>query len=322
MLIALEAACHTLFRLATGSFIWQVQPAFFHVRSFTEQTGDQRIVTATRSFANGMYAFDENRFRRGDHAYSPDSFNIVFIGDSVPFGWAVSGDQTIQSSLSGLLDGVGIINAALPSYTLHQALARYEMEIHNRFKTGVLIVQVYDPASQFAIWGRQWSPEISWASDNRKFSRRHVQVRNSPLLRYSSLLFLLVPRRDERGRVELALTPDDTVAVSRFRGEVVAALELLHSLANAPLVLLPINLTEHARTTYPTSHLFAVNTFNGILESFDASHNDAYFFDVAAHFSEIGEEGLFSDDCCHLTAEGNRVQAEFLVEEMRRRSLL
>jgi len=44
-----------------------------------------------------------------------------------------------------------IINAAVPSYSLNQAVYRYIYEIQNIFPVSVIVLQAYDPAGNFLL---------------------------------------------------------------------------------------------------------------------------------------------------------------------------
>lgn len=64
----------------------------FQVRSFTRLVDDARHVTAIPDSMNPNYgngwgiSTDAYGFRRGAQRTEPDCRNVVFIGDSVPFG--------------------------------------------------------------------------------------------------------------------------------------------------------------------------------------------------------------------------------------------
>ena len=62
---------------------------------------------------------------------------------------------TTENSMS-----FGVVNAALPSYALAQAVARYAHEIHGRMVVDTVYLQIYDPASQLALRGPVGSPVI------------------------------------------------------------------------------------------------------------------------------------------------------------------
>ncbi|PIQ76493.1 hypothetical protein CO157_03655 [Candidatus Peregrinibacteria bacterium CG_4_9_14_3_um_filter_49_12] len=316
LILITEIVGNTSYHLAVGKFLWEPLGEFYNIRPYTERVGDARIFTSKKNYSDESYSFDENGFREGKNHYSSEGKNIVIIGDSVPFGMGVKNDETISSYLSVKLPSFGIINAALPSYSLHQAIARFKTEILGKFSTDILVLQIYDPASQFAIWGREWSPEISWASGDRKYNEKHDWIRNNQILKYSFIFYFLFPRDDQRVHDNLKLDKNDAIAFARFEDINLTELENLRKITDAKIIILPINNSPSARNNYPTEHLLAVETLNNILKKFSDKHDDQYFLDIREYFNSLKKDNLFLDSCCHLTPEGNKAQADALYEEI------
>jgi hypothetical protein len=197
-----------------------------------------------------------------------DRKRIVFLGDSVPFGWGVEDNESVPSAFRRLVPpdrGLGVINAAVPSYSLYQAVKRFEYEIAPRWPVAVVIVQVYDPVGQFLIWGRQWDEKMSWSSKDTLASTREItqsamaETSDSPgvhrfwgfLMGHSATVSVVKgvwSRAYGERPFAAGLDVDDTVAFGRFESQNTQRLEALLSsvrAAKAKLVLLPTNPRRH-----------------------------------------------------------------------------
>ena len=86
-------------------------------------------------FKNWGIVTDKYGFRKGNNKLSKRN-NIVLIGDSVLFGWGVNSENSVPRKLHDITINneidIGIINAAVPSYSLDQSLHRYIHEIYNK----------------------------------------------------------------------------------------------------------------------------------------------------------------------------------------------
>src|SRR5262245_49971306 len=115
-ILVIEAVSQILFFMHKGYFLFQRRPSeLFNVRDFSVVTNDARGFTAIPTYTNQNYeslvswfdsfrlrgwvlSFDSFGFRRGEQTESSSSqSNVVFIGDSVPFGWGVSDNSSLPS---------------------------------------------------------------------------------------------------------------------------------------------------------------------------------------------------------------------------------
>jgi hypothetical protein len=60
----------------------------------------------------------------------------------------------------------------------------------------------------------------------------------------------------------------------------------------------------------------ALRWTNESLRSYAATHRRTYFIDIVRRFDETGRDGLFIDDCCHLSNAGAALEAETIYREM------
>ena len=88
---------------------------------------------------------------------------ILLIGDSVPFGWNASYENSIAGNLENLSEYL-VLNGAIPSYSLKQSRIRLE-EYLNIFKNIKLIYfQSLDPALQYSTMKGDWHENINWSN--------------------------------------------------------------------------------------------------------------------------------------------------------------
>lgn len=344
---------HLFYRLNKGVFLWQISKNnIFNIRPFTELVNDERFVTNKKDFYyvyNNAWKVetDSNRFRVGNNRYFKNKDNFVFLGDSVPFGWGINGEQSVPSQFYSLVNSkfpfqYGVINAAIPSYSLYQAIKRYEYELHGKFPVKYIILQIYDPVAQFLIWGRKWNKQMCWTSKDSMIVARDITKQRKPRLfflhKYSSIYHAInvlnkkLKRKQEQASL---LDINDTEAFSFFEQENFSVLENFYNLLKEEeitLIILPVNPTHgiSIEKTKITSNSGAqeekeamvIAELNRILEKFASLHKNVYFFDLVPYFDKIGREGLFIDDCCHLSEKGAQQEAEFVFEHLQINGLL
>gem|GEM_PF-3167981 len=337
-IVGSEISSHLLYRCLRGKFLWERKDRKVHVfriRSFTERVDDERIITNKKNFSSDrLIQTDSNGFRTGTHHYFSDKENLVFLGSSVLFGWKVDGRHSAPSLCFDLITKrfsgeYGVINAAIPSYSLYQAIKRYEIEIYGKYPVQCVILQTYDPVSQFLMWGRKWRKEMCWATGDTFIATKHF-LEEQPLqasfwYRYSTLfnVFVKLIHWNERMPSPLAITDRQTFYF--FEKENFSLLESFHRLLqkdHIPLILLPINPLEDRG--FRSEELFVINRLNEVFRQFASSKQDVYFFDVRSYFDQFdaSEKDTLFLDRVHLSERGSRKQAEFIVEELIKNGLL
>lgn len=342
-------------------FIWedceQYNPLLFNIKPFTKFVDDDRLVTNKKNYSDKVTCgavkgwevkIDSQGFRIGTNEYSQDRASIVFLGDSVPFGYCVSGEQSVPSRFYSLIKNrysakYGVINAAIPAYSLYQALKRYEYEIDGKFPVKYVILQIFDPVTQFAIWGEKWNEKICWMSNNTQLSfkdvanyqnhKHYLLYKYSFIYRsiYSAILkYKLVFGKNSVSPFDIT----DREGLDYFEQKNLSILGEFYARLkknNIVLIILPVNPSRPYNAyrsdellRLPSVHrsiLFIAEKFNEMLFRFAASHKDVYYLDVAGYFDRIGRNAMFIDDC-HLTDKGARRQAEFIFKQMQANGLL
>ena len=388
VILGIETGSQILFFAYKGHFLFQRRPSeVFNIRAFSVLTNDARGFTAIPNYADPNYgalfsssnsfkfrdwflSFDSFGFRRGKQTDSSSGqHNIVFIGDSVPFGWGVSDHSslpsqfferlqqnsasirapaTLEASVPGLGTGAlekqgmqgthrppalsqgadtviaaensmsfGVVNAALPSYALAQAVARYEHEIHGRMVVDTVYLQIYDPASQIALRGSHWQPSDNWMNA--------PYVSTSFLSRHSAAVFIAAGFASRLninfGGVESLVEtfdPTDAATTKRVHAHVRAELERLLALSKTDgmrrLIVAPVTIpAQSLEGYYSRSRLSAIELVNQDLRDFASSHNEVIFADTISLLRKYPEADVFLDRCCHLSERGNGIVADYLM---------
>lgn len=213
-----------------GTFTWQIIEKF-NIRGFNTKVNDERYFTMKKNVKyrnkedmNFTVETDAHGFRIGHNQIFPDG-NIVFIGDSVPFGWGVDGVDCVPSILYDILmeqgRPKGIINAAIPSYSLDQAVHRYRYEIAGKFNVQTVILQIYDPVSQFVIFGKKWNVKQNWST----FDEKWLAMQQDNFLKYSASYYLYNRFFKE---IKEEFDPCDKLTINRFTNSIETSLDILN----------------------------------------------------------------------------------------------
>jgi hypothetical protein len=305
---------------ATAQLIYWVRDVWlsegtesFQVRSFTRLVADARHVTTIPNFSsptsNGWeISTDAFGFRSGAQITNPDCPSVIFIGDSVPFGYGGPGRASMPSKLFEHLQKANdprcVINAAIPSYSLFQAVARFEREILGKFKINALYLQIIDPALQFARFGAQWRPDIDWTTAPTVAKEREY-VASIGIVRNALRQFGILKTVDQD-------------SLDRYRLEIRRELERLHDMAVQAdvkqLVVAPVTVPASSYRQYPEQVQVAFDAINDEFSKFAGRHQDTTFVDTIKLLRSYPNDEIFLDRCCHLTERGNDLVAEQLTK--------
>lgn len=174
-----EAMSRAAYWIKNGVPPFALAPERSDIRNFNERVADERAFTLKPNFRDNRYGawasvqgyklhIDGFGFREGTHKTDVNCASVVFLGDSIPFGWGIRDEATLPSKFQDRVAAAGdprcVINAAAPSYSLFQAAARFEKEVAGRFPVDTVYLQAYDPASQVVLEGRGWQPDHNWAT--------------------------------------------------------------------------------------------------------------------------------------------------------------
>jgi hypothetical protein len=325
VLISVEATAQFLYRVRYGRFIWETE--IFRV-GFNQVVLDARHRTPIPNFSDPGYrgfgiTIDAYGFRRGAQSTNPDCPSIIFIGDSVPFGWGVSDRASMPSKLFENLQKVNdtrcVINAADPGYSLFQAVARFELEISGKFKGDCVYLQIYEPVYGFVHFGAQWRPERDWSTEPAISSIPYVA--SAAIVQHALQHFGLLRRFRYDGEFE-NLSSIDQLSLDRFRLEIRKGLEHLHDILSqanvTKLIVAPITVPSTAYPQLPGEYRVAIEALNDEFRNFAKMHRDITFLDTIGLLKRYPDQDVFIDNCCHLSERGNDIVAERIFEILRK----
>ena len=332
IIVSVELANQIIFFVRHGQPIWSwAKVEQFNIRSFTRSVNDTRFVTMKPNVSTKIdegwgvkpwsLSTDAWGFRKGTHSTKPDCMNVVFLGASVPFGWGVADTASLPSKVFDELlaahDPSCVVNAAVPSYSLFQAVARYEHEIRGKIKTRAVFLQVYDPVSQLLLLGPRWDPHANWTTE-RTFTFSNSLARWSASFAILRMAFPTFGQSASNSGVEI-LSLENTVTIERFRRAVRQELEHLYEMLGADgvhqLILGSLAVPNHAREApwFSAARRFVIDMQNEEFRQFAAVHRDVIYADTAALLNKLPDDEVFVDNCCHLTERGNALIAQYIV---------
>ncbi len=309
--------------LIKGRFTWTAIE-MFSVRDFTIRVNDERDITVKPNFKDLSYGTppttwsletDKYGFRVGHNGVSESGENIVFIGDSIPFGWEVNSDETVPSRVyDGLVScgsHLGVINAAIPSTSLDQAVHRFKYEIAGRFAIEEIVVQSYDPASQFAILGKEWDVRDNWTTLSTLYWGGSGGV-----LKYSALHFLY--RRVFGGPLNERLDPQDYHTNRRYVSSIHRSLDTLLEAAGPGVrrvTLLSLAVPKEGWRNLSPQRQQAISLMNHALEQFASrSAERVRYINAGNILGGYSDNEVFRDLCCHLSPYGATIVAAAIRE--------
>lgn len=320
-----DLAGHAYYRVRHHTFLWNDDEshAVFRIRPITALVNDDQLITLKKDFSLGDVATDANGFRIGSNSYQGKARDIVFLGDSVPFGWGARADDTVPSRFARLLDSnargeTGVINAAVPSYSLYQSVRRYVREVDAKFPVSAIILQTWDPATQLARNGKSWTREMNWTTHGTSLTVPEWALQQPEWAKYSSLVHYSL-RAFYRGTLSgPGLSPDDEQTRARFAAENERTLrELTERLERADIVLYLVSANPAPGVTenYPRLAT-ALRWMNESLLAYASKTPRTHFVDLEGPFDLAGRKNLFIDDCCHLSDAGAELEARIVYDAM------
>src|SRR6185312_10822265 len=225
-------------------------------------------------------------------------------------------------------DPRGVINAAIPAYTLHQTLSRYEYELHGRVKVDAVYLQIYNPVNQLLLRGPNWKPTDNWATidivghDDKPYWLSQYSaisaIADKAAYQYLSPETAKRFFRPPSPYLEI-LSPSDTATLDMFRKQVRGEFEQLLQMALEDgarrFIVAPITVRKTSRAEFSAARRVAVDTLNDEMHKFAEAHpGQVVYLDTIALLDKLPEKEAFIDDCCHLAEPGNQAVAAQLVE--------
>ena len=158
----------------------------FKTRIFTDKTNDGRIFTLKKNLNHTQTEINENkknnwkiftsdeRVRIGKNKKSNDQRDtFLFLGDSVPFGWGVNYENSLPFYFEKLNKDLQVVNGAIPSYSLNQAIERFFIEFKDYKNLKYVYLQIYDPAPIYSLLGDKWETDDNWVTLHKYIFREN-----------------------------------------------------------------------------------------------------------------------------------------------------
>ena len=313
-----------------------VYPSRFSLHRMARFVDDHRVATLHPNYravhadddypANRPWpvTIDRNGFRGRPEHYEGKARVIAFVGDSVPFGWGIADDHTVPAHLFELLQdqglaSVGVLNGAVPSYSLRQAVERFKREIAGRYPIASVVLHTLDPPMTFSLLGDRWTPSTAFHTRHRKpeaplLGRLEDHLDESLVL--NAALRLAYRAIDNTNRF-----PEPTFSDAAWRtfdaANAASLTELIAHADGARVFLVPVVPGPDPERTYLPRELEAIDHYNRFLRHFAAGRANVTFLDITDHFeAHPRRASLFVDPCCHLSEEGARVKARYLLDAL------
>ncbi len=316
-----DTGLQLFYRAIRGEFTWEsiAKVEIFEVQ-YLDFVDDERYVIPDKTYQDDTIQFDEYGFRKGRHTASTTSANIVFLGDSVPFGFGSNGAQTIPSRASDLLRENGkpapVINAAVPSYSLSQAVYRYIYDIEGKFPVSIVVLQIYDPAGNFFRLKHQWDVSENWYSTSAHRKIGTLRASAHSLLKYSSLYYFVWRYSGWFFEPVYNNTRYEGTDFPRYTDSIAGSLATLraHMAPESHIILLPITRPTGIMERISEEERRPIELLNDTFASYAASAANVHFLDTRKLFKNYRDEEVFRDACCHLTDTGLTLEASHIAD--------
>ena len=147
--------------------------------NFTEITNDNSLnLKKNVSLKEDISIFtDINRLRvkkeNFNHNLNDNSNKIIFLGDSVPFGWGVNYEDSIPGNFEKINKKFTVINAAVPSYNFKQSVDKFIEEFKNVKNINYIYISNFNPLDLYLMFGERWDESLNWSNQQKAPLRRY-----------------------------------------------------------------------------------------------------------------------------------------------------
>lgn len=293
----------------------------FNIRDFTELVDKKKRVSLKKNFEiyysegreNWSVITSADRIRISSKEKNLNKFDIknkikiLFLGDSVPFGYGVHAEDSLPNILEQSNKNFISINGAIPSFEISEAIERLKIEFNNIKNLNYIYFHTMDPSTQYSYLGTKWVPGDSWTNKSK------------PILRQFNLIEIKIPfygepytytliKRILVGKIfNLKFYKPDNNSDEKYKKYLeTQLLELLITTKSikAKLILSPVTIPGHVINDKDYYYLRAVDIFNNILREFAEKYNIIYL-DKISILSKDSKN--FIDNCCHLSKKGSEI---------------
>ncbi len=274
----------------------------------------------------GWGPFAEDATGERLHVIDPARRHVLVLGDSVVYGTGVEDDETFVRLLDGQLDGVQVLNAGIPGWSIDQYRI-YQERLLPRLDPALVLVGVY-AGNDYEVTGHEWNwgaskPLYRVGPDGALVDAARSRGCVDGLAR--SLLFRVVWARKQLAKdaIEFFCKPH-TLTWEETERSVAAQLVAIRdaaSSAGAPILFLLLPDREQIRRADSARMIYA-NRYRDLLRIF--REEGLPFADLAPRFAALTdeEEAAAFLDPAHYSPEGHRRVARWIREEIAARGLL
>jgi hypothetical protein len=295
---------------------YKINKELFNIGDFTEILANKKVSLKKNYFkeypnSNWSIITSSKRTRISKDELNLDKMNdssrdkILFLGDSVPFGYGVHAVDSLPTIFEKVNNRLISINGAIPSFDIAQSIDRLKSEFRNIINLKYIYFQTYDPASQYAISGKRFIPGDNWTNESKKIIRFYNLVDINIPIYGEPYIYILLKKLIIKKNIDLVgviYEPDleSDKIYKKYIKDQLNELLIISNKINVKLILAPI--TINPASSKSKNHLRAVNIFNNILKDF-SKKNEIIYFDSISILSDISQNN-FIDQCCHLSKEG------------------
>ena len=297
----------------------------FLVRDFTERVEDKRIVTMKKNLklnnikdysnSNLVYSIYTDhigsRIPKDDSNLKNNSKIFLFLGDSVPFGMYKEAEESFPYLFSINNKNNKIINGAVPSYALPQAIARLDVEFVRIKNIKYIYLQIFDPVSQYALYQGNWSPTDNWAFTEIKTFEICKIIKNNQLdfvnKINTSKIIAKIKRKFNYCSIKAINNESDQRYLSHIKEQIDELIKINKNI-KAQLIIAPVVVSPESTKTLNKSYAHALYLINNYLEDRSKQKNEFIFFD-SRKFLDSEEDFI---DQAHLSVIGAKKVANYL----------
>ena len=269
---------------------------------------------------------DSNRLRVKDKSFNnqlnSDNPKVLFLGDSVPFGWGVDYNQSIGGYFDEINDDFQIINASVPSYTPKQSITKFENEFSDIKNLKFIYISNFNPLDLYLIFGKKWDEDLNWTNYIHYFSEDLFFFKYKSIPFWDEINFFKILRKvyvakifqfskkKEYERTELS----DKNFINYYTDQLnrLKKLNLKNTKIIFTPILTPLNFENNNEilSQIEKDKLKLINRINLNLQKFNSKN--FIFLDLVALMKNYKINEVFIDDCCHLSPFGAKKIADHI----------
>jgi hypothetical protein len=299
----------------------------YQVRDFTEFVGGERIFTMKKNlklknpevtnnipiytdYVGSRIPYNNSQLLNNSNYNKNKKVKFLFLGDSVPFGYGLIAEESFPYLFLSKNKIYQIINGAVPSYSLAQSIARFDIEFKKIKNIKYIYLQVFDPISQYAIFQGDWLPTDNWYfTPIRTFEVCKV-IKNEKYNFINKLntfvLIAKIKRRINWCPIKPMTDESDQKYLSPIKQQIDELIKINKDI-KAQLIIAPAVVSPDSIKTLNKSYKRALNLMNNYLEH-RSKKNEFIFFD-SRKFLDLETDFI---DFVHLSFFGGEKVANYL----------